>query len=244
MRVPAGEPGVVRGAPRGGAEQALLAVGRQDVDPDGLTAPEGVRILAASSDHLQADKRRAFVASVAANDWDAVILTRTAFERLSLLPENERAFQDREMSEARERLDNIKATGNRASVKAQERQIQRAEERLKAIRDVPSDPGLHFEQTGIDYLVVDELHHMKNLATEVAPDGVCANTIQPGSHATDRIKSLAGDRARDLTREIPAGRLGEAADFGRVAAFLCSEPARFVTGVGLHVDGGAYRGLQ
>lgn len=129
------------------------------------------RLLAASSDHLQADKRRAFVASVAANDWDAVILTRTAFERLSLLPENERAFQDREMSEARERLDNIKATGNRASVKAQERQIQRAEERLKAIRDVPSDPGLHFEQTGIDYLVVDELHHYKNLRTTSAIPG-------------------------------------------------------------------------
>lgn len=86
--------------------------------------------------------------------------------------------------------------------------------------------------------------YMKNLATEVAPDGVCANTIQPGSHATDRIKSLAGDRARDLTREIPAGRLGEAADFGRVAAFLCSESASFVCGASIIVDGGASRGLQ
>ncbi len=123
------------------------------------------RLLAASSEHLQADRRRAFVASVAANNWDAVILTRTAFERLSLLPENERAFQEREMSEARERLEKIKAAGTVASVKAQERQIQRAEERLKQIRDVPSDPGLHFEQTGIDYLVVDELHHYKNLRT-------------------------------------------------------------------------------
>jgi predicted amino acid racemase len=39
-------------------EQVLLAVGRQDVDPDGLTAPDGVRILAASSDHLVLDAGR------------------------------------------------------------------------------------------------------------------------------------------------------------------------------------------
>jgi 3-oxoacyl-[acyl-carrier protein] reductase len=32
-------------------------------------------------------------------------------------------------------------------------------------------------------------------------------------------------------------------DFGKVAAFLCSEPARFITGAALQVDGGAYGGL-
>lgn len=44
------------------------------------------RVLAASSDELTADNRRRFVARVAANDWDGVVLTRTAFERLSLTP--------------------------------------------------------------------------------------------------------------------------------------------------------------
>ena len=38
-------------------------------------------------------------------------------------------------------------------------------------------------------------------------------------------------------------RLGDAADFGAVVAFLCSEQARFTTGVQLHVDGGTYAGL-
>ncbi len=37
---------------------------------------------------------------------------------------------------------------------------------------------------------------------------------------------------------IPAGFIGDPGDFGRVVAFLCSDAARFVTGVALPVDGG------
>lgn len=85
---------------------------------------------------------------------------------------------------------------------------------------------------------------LKVLSSEVAADGVTVNSLQPGSHRTDRIASLSAERTSELTSRIPAGRMGEAADFGAVAAFLCSQQARFVTGVGLHVDGGAYRGLQ
>ncbi len=85
---------------------------------------------------------------------------------------------------------------------------------------------------------------MKTLATEVAGDGVTVNTIQPGSHDTDRIRSLAGEQANSLLAEIPAGHLGDADDFGSVAAFLCSMQAGFITGASLIVDGGASRGLQ
>jgi 3-oxoacyl-[acyl-carrier protein] reductase len=38
--------------------------------------------------------------------------------------------------------------------------------------------------------------------------------------------------------------MGEPDDFGQVVAFLCSQAARFTTGVQLHVDGGTYAGLQ
>lgn len=83
---------------------------------------------------------------------------------------------------------------------------------------------------------------IKNLATEVGRDNVTANTIQPGLHATDRVKALhAGG---DLTAGIPLGRIGDAADFGSIAAFLCSEPANFITGAAVIVDGGASGGLQ
>lgn len=85
---------------------------------------------------------------------------------------------------------------------------------------------------------------LKVLSTEVGPDGVTVNNLQPGVHRTARNDHLSGDQLDDLREDIPVRRLGEPADFGAVAAFLCSEQARFVTGVGLHVDGGAYRGLQ
>jgi 3-oxoacyl-[acyl-carrier protein] reductase len=84
---------------------------------------------------------------------------------------------------------------------------------------------------------------LKTLALEVAGDGVTVNSVQPGSHATDRLKSLHGDLT-DIGRSIPVGTVGRAEDFGWVVAFLCSDHARFVTGAAVPVDGGAYRGLQ
>lgn len=84
---------------------------------------------------------------------------------------------------------------------------------------------------------------LKTLALEVAKDGVVVNSIQPGLHMTDRMRSLGVD-ADTAARDIPAGVVGDPDDFGAVAAFLCSEQARFVVGAAVPVDGGAHRGLQ
>jgi 3-oxoacyl-[acyl-carrier protein] reductase len=83
---------------------------------------------------------------------------------------------------------------------------------------------------------------LKTLAREVAPDGVTVNSLQPGSHDTERIRALSGGAEPD-TSDIPAGTLGNPGDFGAIAAFLCSEHARFVTGTAIAVDGGAHSGL-
>lgn len=84
---------------------------------------------------------------------------------------------------------------------------------------------------------------LKTVAREVAADGVTVNTVQPGLHATDRVTALYGDDAAAVAAGIPAGTIGDPADFGAVVAFLCSEQARFVTGAHVQVDGGAYAGL-
>jgi len=78
---------------------------------------------------------------------------------------------------------------------------------------------------------------LKTLALEVAGDGVTVNSVQPGLHRTARVTSLYSDE------QLASMRTGDADDFGHVVAFLCGEPARFTTGVQLHVDGGAYLGL-
>jgi 3-oxoacyl-[acyl-carrier protein] reductase len=85
---------------------------------------------------------------------------------------------------------------------------------------------------------------LKTLAREVAPDGVTVNSVQPGSHATDRLLSLYGGDTAAATVSIPAGELGRPDDFGAIVTFLCSDAARFVTGAAVHVDGGTYLGLQ
>jgi 3-oxoacyl-[acyl-carrier protein] reductase len=74
----------------------------------------------------------------------------------------------------------------------------------------------------------------KTAATDLLPDGITLNLACPGTHATDRMRQLGG---------LGEGIHGDPGDFGRVVAFLCSEPAKFVSGVALQVDGAATRGL-
>ena len=68
------------------------------------------------------------------------------------------------------------------------------------------------------------------------------NSVQPGSHATERILELYGDAAK-AAEGVPAGELGRPEDFGAAVAFLCSDSARFITGAAIPIDGGAYAAL-
>ncbi|GAA1590644.1 SDR family oxidoreductase [Actinomadura kijaniata] len=84
---------------------------------------------------------------------------------------------------------------------------------------------------------------LKTLALEVAKDGVTVNSLLPGFHATERLRTLRGGDWEQVASEIPAGIVGDPGDFGAFVAFLCSEQARFVTGSAIPVDGGEYAGL-
>jgi 3-oxoacyl-[acyl-carrier protein] reductase len=84
---------------------------------------------------------------------------------------------------------------------------------------------------------------LKTLALEVAASGVTVNSLQPGLHRTDRLVGLYDDPDA-VAQGIPAKKLGDPDDFGRIAAFLCSDSAQFITGSAIPVDGGAYAGLQ
>lgn len=86
---------------------------------------------------------------------------------------------------------------------------------------------------------------LKTLALEVAKDGVTVNSIQPGLHSTDRLLGLYGEGGADAAASsLPIQALGDPGDFGRAGAFLCSESAKFITGISLPVDGGHHSGLQ
>jgi len=70
----------------------------------------------------------------------------------------------------------------------------------------------------------------KTAAQDLASEGsgITLNLACPGPHATDRMLELGG-----------AAVMGDPDDFGKVVAFLCSEPAGFVNGAAVVVDGGA-----
>jgi len=84
---------------------------------------------------------------------------------------------------------------------------------------------------------------LKTVATEVGRDGITVNSLQPGVHATDRLIGLGTD-LETIAAGVPTRSIGSADDFGQVAAFLCSDAAKFITGTALALDGGAYGGLQ
>jgi 3-oxoacyl-[acyl-carrier protein] reductase len=84
---------------------------------------------------------------------------------------------------------------------------------------------------------------LKTLAREIAGDGVTVNSLQPYLHDTARIRELHGGEVDATAAGIPSGVVGRPEDFGRVAAFLCSEAASFMTGTAIPIDGGAHTGL-
>jgi len=79
------------------------------------------------------------------------------------------------------------------------------------------------------------------LACEWGRHNVRVNAIAPGYTLTPLLKGLIerGERdPRDLLQRTPMGKLVEPQDIANAALFLCSEKARFITGVTIPVDGG------
>ena len=94
----------------------------------------------------------------------------------------------------------------------------------------------------------------KTLALELAGSQIRVNQIIPGRIDTDRVRQLDDINAKkqNITAEqarskaiatIPMGRYGETEEFGRMAAFLLSDAASYVTGATVQVDGGLIRSV-
>ena len=94
----------------------------------------------------------------------------------------------------------------------------------------------------------------KTLALELAASNIRVNQIVPGRIDTDRVRQLdeingkkqgiSADQAKKKSiGGIPLGRYGEPEEFGRVAAFLLSNAASYITGATVQVDGGLIRSV-
>jgi 3-oxoacyl-[acyl-carrier protein] reductase len=94
----------------------------------------------------------------------------------------------------------------------------------------------------------------KSLAREEAAHGITVNVVCPGYMRTERVEELVQARAgregrspdevrSELMAQIPIGRMGDPAELAAAFAFLVSEPASYITGVALQVDGGYIKSI-
>ena len=89
----------------------------------------------------------------------------------------------------------------------------------------------------------------KSMAEEYGPRGSRVTMVLPGRLETDRIKELESAAADPAAVRahfeglIPLGRYGRPEELGRVAAFLVSPAASYLTGIAVPVDGGLTRSL-
>ncbi len=78
----------------------------------------------------------------------------------------------------------------------------------------------------------------KSLAKEVATRGITVNCVAPGLIVTAMTDKLNDDQKATILRDVPAGRMGDAAEVAAAVLYLASVEAAYVTGTTLHVNGG------
>jgi 3-oxoacyl-[acyl-carrier protein] reductase len=95
----------------------------------------------------------------------------------------------------------------------------------------------------------------KSLSKELGGEGIRVNSILPGWTKTERIDYILDFLSKEkgttpeveeakIVANVPSGRMGRPDEFGRVATFLVSPAASYVSGMMMLVDGGAYTGLM
>ena len=156
------------------------------------------RILAASSQDLTTNKRRLFVARASANEWDAVILTQGAFAKIPLRVETQQAYIRAQVEDVKQVLQDAEGE-DRLSVKRIQRKLLALENKLKDRTDLDRDRGVCFEDTGLDYVIVDEMHMYKNLATE---SNIRDAAIDGSERATDLHMKLDYLRSQGHQRVV------------------------------------------
>ncbi len=83
----------------------------------------------------------------------------------------------------------------------------------------------------------------RSIAREYGPRGITANVVAPGPIDTDMLAVLPDDKRAEMAQQVPVGRIGTPDEVAATVTFLASEPAAFITGAVIPVDGGIGMGF-
>ncbi len=216
------------------------------------------RVLIADRHRLSRQRRKEFVARCATGDWDGVLFTQSGFGRLPLGRDLQRSYLDDELAAARQALAESRQ-GKRLTVKRLERRIAQLEETYqRLLAGEAKDDGVRFEETGIDYLCLDEAHLYKNRRVDSAIDGVGQTGSQRAQDLDAKLWALRrrhGERVVTFATATPvANSMAElwvmqrylqpdvlvAADLHAFDAWAATF-GRTVTALELAPDGASYR---
>ncbi|MDQ0765619.1 UvrD-helicase domain-containing protein [Streptomyces canus] len=127
-----------------------------------LQAYPRARILVADSSDLTGERRHKFVARWSTGNWDAVIISHTAFKKIPMSKTARLDYINREVKRLEAHLDNADGD-DKYTVKDIENQIATLKGRIEDELKTPGDSGVEFERTGSTYIFYDEAHTLKNL---------------------------------------------------------------------------------
>jgi 3-oxoacyl-[acyl-carrier protein] reductase len=82
----------------------------------------------------------------------------------------------------------------------------------------------------------------KALALEVAPRGICVNTLSPGFIASDMTHALNDEQKQAILSKIPLKTMGTPENIAAGVVFLASRESGYITGTTLHINGGLFTG--
>jgi len=83
----------------------------------------------------------------------------------------------------------------------------------------------------------------RSIAREYGPRGITANVVAPGPIDTDMLTGMPEDKRALLGAQVPVGRIGTVTEVAAAVTFLASEPAAYITGAVVPVDGGLGMGF-
>ncbi|HXA27633.1 MAG TPA: helicase-related protein [Candidatus Angelobacter sp.] len=166
----------------------------EQVARDGKSLFPLANILMAGHEDVTAERRRLFAARCAMGDWDAIVITHSAFTAMGVHPSTEASYLGDVLARYRCSLYLQRASRRSRSVKRVAKMVESMAQRQRQLLDHRTDVGVTFEQLGVDYVFVDESHYFKRLSTPCMTDGF---NLEGSKRATDLAVKLRWLRGRN-----------------------------------------------